>query len=186
MGLVRVVNVSSLSVAIPDMLVHLAGRGDETTVGSDVVSSSKDLSSVRHLVRLIPVVTEKKMPLWPFHKPGTPAPAAPPTGTGLTPPSPPQSDTTMAPTVPAVHGDGPLLSEIRDLLKVLVHQGSATSHTTGRQSLPDAAGPSDAPIFIPDSIVPRGAEVKINMNSSEVQKPDFESAKNALSKARKR
>lgn len=185
MGLVKIVNVSSLSVAIPDILVHLPGRGSEEVVSSEVIASSKDLSSVRGLVRLVPVVTEKKMPVWPFHKPM--AQVAAPVARPPVPASVPDPSHDTVPTTPTPVD--PLLSEIRDLLKVLVHQGaSAPAHAADRIRgvTNDVRIMDDVPMFIPESIMPKDAESKINLNSSDVQKPDFESAKNALSKARKR
>lgn len=182
MGLVKVVNVSTMSVSVPDILVYLAGRGSEMTVSSDVIASSKDLSNVRHLVRLIPVVTEKKMPVWPFHKPRAPEPVG-----SVVSPSPVASSSAPVAPVHAVTDANPtLLSEIRDLLKVLVHQGSVVSPGAIQRALPEVTRRSDAPMFIPESIMPKDVEAKINLNSSDVQKPDFDSAKSALAKARKR
>lgn len=173
MPLVRIRNDSNHSISIPDVGVYLSGRGSEALVDAATLSKSSDIRQWRHCVSSIPVEIEKPMPVWPFHKPAPPAP--------LPVPSPP-----TVPHVQAVENPGTLV-EIRDLLKIIASQQFATSMPGSHAfSRPASASAPDAPIFIPGTIVPTNSESKINVKNEKVEKSDFDDAKGALSRLRKR
>lgn len=173
MPFVRIRNDSSHSISIPDVGVYLSGRGSEALVDAATLSKSSDIQQWRHCVSSTPVEVEKPMPIWPFHKPAPPPPQ----------PAPP-------PAVVQPTDDPGTLVEIRDLLKIIASQqfsapGVPMPGLNTSQRVISTPAP-DAPIFIPGTIVPVNSESKINVKNEKVEKSDFDDAKGALSRLRKR
>jgi len=126
-----------------------------------------------------------RMPIWPFSKP----PAAPPP---IPPPPPPSSPVQVSSPasdeVRALRGSVDILTrKINELLQQgPIFQAPIQAYRAPVQDIPDSLQTVDEPMFLPSSIVPKTADVRIQVTETESESKDFDSSLDALKQARKR
>jgi hypothetical protein len=188
----RITNLVFMDVVIPDLGVHLHGKGSSALVNSSSANASLVLKDhiQKRWVR-VDVIRRNNMPHWPFYsvperKPeptksyvvDVPAPSVPP--------SPPVD----------VNTSSAVLAEIRDLLKIMTERQPSPEVLATHIALQNArlvglpqpgavhvAGlVDDAPKFIPSSIVPTNVDISLRAQASESDKPGMDDALASLRK----
>ncbi len=184
----EVTNLLPTSLTIEDIGVNLQPAGgtqsskvlsEHTYKASRHIRSCEQRKWVKVVVRR--AFVPRPIPVWPFSK-APPAPAPPP---------PPSTPAASRPSRSEV-----VLAGLIQKLEILINrvQSAPTSSPAPQQTLlapararlaEDVSVAAD-PLFIPSSIVPTTAEVRIRVDESTTEKGDFESGTDALRKLRKK
>ena len=173
-----VTNRLSASLLIDDIGVRLE-PGSSKELFEHTYNSSRKLKEYEHKkwvsVSVRAATPKKSIPVWPFSAVASPV---------STPVSVPAVVTAVqSPDSSILQG---LVARLENLIGNLqtraVTVGSAPSAVT--HSVIDQ--PSDEPMFIPEFIIPKSANVSINVDTSESDRHDYESGVEALKNARKK
>jgi hypothetical protein len=196
-----ITNETHMSLDMSDIGVKLPGKGSNKII--DIITANKSAIFTdfkrKRWVSCKPYKEPQSMPHWPFHRIQVPSHlTAPSLMNPIISAAPKTSDfeNTPAARTPQPVANDSTLSEIRDLLKVLVekplsaspeviaaHVASAVSRQNGGPTpgiMHTHGTIDDAPQFVPNKIIPDKVELSIKKNEVQVEKSNFDDAAMAL------
>lgn len=187
-----ITNESSSDIYLEDIGIRLSGRGSSAVVGKPEFESSKSVKSVGKAIsyRLV------EPSIWPFS-------ARKPAQLVSPPPKTVNSSQDPKPDHPAVKMEMiAALKIIQRLDKIVAAMENSSMqaktptsgklettayHEVGRDPSSIQVNQfSKDPVFIPSSIIPKDAEIRVNLKESESERPDLEETAKALKKMRKK
>ena len=181
-----VTNRLPASLTIEDIGVRLDAAGGSSSsklLPEQTFHSSRQIKEYERkkwvTIEVRPPVAKPPIAVWPFSAAPTPASVAAPV-----PVSPPSPESLILQGIMAKL-DGMLAAMQKAPTPATIYQTAASlpAATSQHQAAPQ---PSVEPIFIPSQIIPKSADVSINVKTSESESEDFDSGLEALKKARRK